>query len=62
MCFPDDDLTGDNGHGPDDVLYIGFIGQNAVPGGSANWQAGDRYTFEDSIKGLGDQLVAGLQG
>ena len=61
MCFPNDGLTGDNGHGPDDVLYIGFTGQDAVPGGSADWQAGDRWSFEASIKDLGDRLVAGLQ-
>ena len=62
MWFPDVGLAGDNGHGPDNVLYIGLIGQNDVPGGSANWPAGDRYTFEDSINEFGDQLVAGLQG
>ncbi|KAJ5469233.1 Endo-chitosanase [Penicillium diatomitis] len=61
MCYPNDGLTGDNGHGPDDVLYIGFTGSGAVPGGSADWQAGDRWTFEASIKDLGDRLVAGLQ-
>lgn len=61
MCFPDDDINGNNGHGPDDVLFLGFTGQDAVPGSSADWQAGDRDTFEASIKDLGDKLVAGLQ-
>ncbi|KAF7718842.1 Chitosanase [Penicillium ucsense] len=61
MCYPNDGLTGDNGHGPDDVFYIGFTGNGAVPGGSADWQAGDRWTFEASIKDLGDRLVASLQ-
>lgn len=61
MCFPNEGLNGNNGHGPDDVLYLGFIGQNAVPGSSANWKAGDRNAFEESIKKLGDKLVSGLK-
>lgn len=62
LCFPNDGLTGDNGHDPKDVLYIGFMGQQAVPGaGGANWSAGNTADFENSIKGLGDSLVAGLQ-
>ncbi|PWY87547.1 putative fungal chitosanase [Aspergillus heteromorphus CBS 117.55] len=60
LCFPGEGITGDNGHTADDVLYIGFEGQNAVPGSSADWTATDTQTFEDSIKSLGDQLVAGL--
>lgn len=62
MCYPNDGINGDNGHADDDVLYIGFTGQGAVPGSSANWKAGDRNAFEDSIKGLGDKLVSGLKG
>ncbi|KAJ5110399.1 hypothetical protein N7532_000934 [Penicillium argentinense] len=61
MCFPDDDTNGNNGHGQEDVLYLGFTGKDAVPGNDANWQAGDRNAFEDSIKVLGDKLVAGLK-
>ncbi|KAJ5949758.1 hypothetical protein N7454_001342 [Penicillium verhagenii] len=61
MCFPDDDINGENGHEADDVLYLGFIGQYAVPGESADWGGGDRDTFESSIKDLGDKLVSGLQ-
>ncbi|KAJ5771557.1 hypothetical protein N7520_002086 [Penicillium odoratum] len=61
MCFPDDDVNGNNGHDQDDILYLGFIGQNAVPGTSADWDGADRDTFEASIKDLGDNLVAGLQ-
>jgi chitosanase len=60
MCFPDDDINGNNGHGEEDVLYLGFTGKDSVPGSDANWQAGDRDAFEDSIKKLGDKLVAGL--
>ncbi|KAL7972228.1 glycoside hydrolase family 75 protein [Trichoderma sp. SZMC 28014] len=62
LCFPDDGLTGDNGHDPKDVLYIGFMGQQAVPGADgANWSAGNTADFENSIKSLGDSLVASLQ-
>ncbi|KAF3402049.1 Endo-chitosanase [Penicillium rolfsii] len=61
MCYPKDGLNGNNGHGPDDVLYLGFIGKGAVPGSSANWKAGNRNAFEKSIKALGDKLVAGLK-
>ncbi|KAJ5698037.1 endo-chitosanase [Penicillium macrosclerotiorum] len=60
LCFPDENLTGDNGHGDKDVLYIGFTGQDAVPGSTADWDAESSATFEDSIKTLGDQLVAKL--
>lgn len=60
MCFPDDGINGNNGHGEEDVLYLGFTGKNTTPGSSADWQAGDRNAFEESIKDLGDKLVAGL--
>lgn len=60
LCFPNDGLDGDNGHGPNDVLFIGFTGDAAAPGSSADWTASDTQSFEDSIKDLGDSLVAGL--
>ena len=61
LCFPDEGLNGNNGHGDKDVLYIGFTGEGAVPGAAgADWSAEDRMQFQDSIKGLGDRLVAGL--
>ncbi|RJE19078.1 Chitosanase [Aspergillus sclerotialis] len=60
LCFPDDNISGDNGHSGDDVLYIGFMGDDTVPT-NADWQAGDAQTFMDSIKEQGDQLVAKLQ-
>jgi chitosanase len=60
MCFPDEGLTGNNGHGPHDVLYLAFPGDEAVPGASANWQAGSREEFEASLAATGDALVAGL--
>lgn len=61
MCFPDDNINGDKGHGNDDVLYLGFTGKNAVPGSSADWKSGDRHAFEKSIMGLGDELVSKLK-
>ncbi|CAI7633077.1 unnamed protein product [Penicillium crustosum] len=60
LCFPKEDITGDNGHSEKDVLYIGFTGKSAVPGSKADWKAKDSKTFEKSIKSLGDKLVAGL--
>lgn len=53
-------MSGDNGHVGDDVLYIGFVGRKAVPGGRANWKAGSTWEFEESIRGLGERLVATL--
>jgi chitosanase len=60
MCFPNDGINGNNGHGEEDVLYIGFTGKNTTPGKNADWKAGNRDAFEASIKSLGDKLVAGL--
>ncbi|KAK7726715.1 hypothetical protein SLS57_003276 [Botryosphaeria dothidea] len=59
LCFPNDGITGDNGHGGKDVLYIGFTGSGTVPN-DANWKAGNARDFEKSIRTLGDKLVAGL--
>ena len=61
LCFPNENLSGNNGHDPKDVLYIGFTGNQAVPGKSgANWKAKNTADFEASIKALGDKLVASL--
>lgn len=63
LCFPDDGLTGDNGHDENDVLYIGFTGSSAstVPGANgATWDTEDPATFEASLKTMGDKLVAQL--
>ncbi|KAF4338636.1 chitosanase [Fusarium beomiforme] len=63
LCFPKDGLNGNMGHGPKDVLYIAFKGDEAVPGkNGANWKAKNRAEFSRSIKALGDKLVAKLQG
>ncbi|KAF4542709.1 uncharacterized protein LTHEOB_7439 [Lasiodiplodia theobromae] len=59
LCFPDEGLNGDNGHGDYDVLYIGFTGTGTVPD-DAKWSTSSREEFEDSIRGLGDSLVADL--
>ncbi|KAL7952688.1 chitosanase [Trichoderma compactum] len=62
LCFPNEGLSGDNGHDPKDVLFIGFTGSGAVPGKSgANWAAKNTNDFENSIKALGDKLVASLK-
>lgn len=61
LCFPDEGLNGDRGHDGKDVMFIGFAGDEAVPGqDGANWTAGSTEEFEESIRGLGDRLVAGL--
>ena len=61
LCFPNEGLSGDNGHDPKDVLYIAFPGDQAVPGkNGANWKASNAKAFEDSIKSIGDKLVATL--
>jgi chitosanase len=61
LCFPNDGLTGDNGHDEDDVLFIGFTGKDAMPSAQTKWNAGNAQAFEDSIKDVGDKLVAGLK-
>lgn len=61
LCFPNEGLNGNKGHGETDVLYIGFAGGQAVPGrNGARWTASSAQEFEDSIRSLGDRLVAGL--
>lgn len=61
LCFPSENLNGNNGHNQFDVMYIAFKGSSAVPGKKgANWNTKDTKTFEASIKALGDKLVAGL--
>lgn len=58
-CFGDS-INGNNGHEDTDVLYIAFAGDDAVPGSSADWTASSYDDFENSIKDLGDRLVASL--
>ena len=52
-------LTPNNGHYEHDVLYIAFKGPDAVHGpNGAFWGAPSKDFFEESIKELGEQLVA----
>ncbi|KAF2263008.1 glycoside hydrolase family 75 protein [Lojkania enalia] len=62
MCFPDGEITGNNGHSDHDVLYIAFEGDDAVPGATANWKAATREEFEASLAPVGDLLVRKLGG
>lgn len=62
LCFPDEDLNGNKGHGAFDVMYIAFKGKEAVPGKKgAKWNTQSKTDFEDSIRKLGDTLVAKLK-
>jgi len=58
-CFPNADISGDNGHQTPDILYIGFTGKSAVPGANgAKWDATSFADFEASLASIGDELVA----
>lgn len=57
LCFPDDGISGNNGHSDKDVMYIAFSGDDAVPGQSADWNAGSKEDFEASLAATGDKLV-----
>ncbi|KHO00593.1 chitosanase [Metarhizium album ARSEF 1941] len=62
LCFPDEGLNGNNGHDAQDVLYLAFPGAKAVPGkDEADWRANSTMAFMDSIKDLGNKLVAQLR-
>jgi hypothetical protein len=61
LCFPNSGLSGNNGYDGHDILYVGFIGNGTVPGkNGAKWNAKSGSEFEQSIKGIGDKLVANL--
>ncbi|KAI9764944.1 MAG: hypothetical protein M1840_007969 [Geoglossum simile] len=60
LCFPDEPISGDRGHGEHDVLYIGFTTDDAVDAESYNWLAKSAAEFEESIAELGSKLVARL--
>ncbi|KAL2819582.1 chitosanase [Aspergillus cavernicola] len=53
-------MDGNNGYDGEDVLYISFKGDGAVPGEAANWKAATYGDFERSIEDLGDELMSGL--
>lgn len=54
-------MNGNNGHSPNNVLYIGFPGSvaNTVKQ-QANWGAKNFDDFESSIRGVGDKLIKKL--
>lgn len=55
-------MNGDSGIDEDSILFVGFTGDEAVPGANgANWTATDFDSFEKSIEGLGTQLVGRIQ-
>ncbi|KAK0735218.1 fungal chitosanase of glycosyl hydrolase group 75-domain-containing protein, partial [Lasiosphaeria miniovina] len=57
-CYGNE-MSGADGYSADDVLYLAFIGPEAVPGAAgADWGAPDFHAFEQSIDALGDSLVA----
>lgn len=58
-CFGTE-MDADNGYSGEDVLYIAFAGDEAVPGDSAAWDAETYEEFEESIAELGDKLIAQL--
>lgn len=59
-CFGRD-MNGNNGYDGNDVLYLAFPGQDAVPGAAgAKWDAANFQEFESSISELGDRLMKRL--
>ncbi|KAH3907350.1 hypothetical protein HBI56_185100 [Parastagonospora nodorum] len=56
LCFPNEGLSGNKGHGAADVLYLAFPGAKAPA--NASWKANDAKTFEASLAAEGDKLVA----
>lgn len=55
-------INGDSGIDEDSIMFLGFTGDEAVPGpDGADWAAADFDTFERSIEGLGSKLVARIR-
>jgi chitosanase len=61
LCFPNEKITGNSGHGDRDVLYIAFPGKAAVPK-NAKWTAEDASIFEESLWDTGAPLLETLGG
>jgi chitosanase len=61
MCFPNEGLNGNNGHGTHDVLYLAFPGTEAVAK-NAKWGAKTAKEFEASLATIGDKLVQKIGG
>lgn len=56
-CFGKENINGNAGHDENDVLFLAFVGKDAVPGDSADWNTTSATKFADSIRGMGDKLV-----
>ncbi|WDK14992.1 fungal chitosanase [Colletotrichum graminicola] len=57
-CYGDV-INGNSGHDENDVLYIAFTGDEAVPGAQgAAWNATNYNDFESSITDLGNTLLS----
>ncbi|VUC22008.1 unnamed protein product [Clonostachys rosea] len=57
-CYGKNKVDGNTGHDDDDVLYIAFLGKDAVPGATgADWNATSYDEFQSSVQGLGDKLI-----
>ncbi|KAF7974240.1 hypothetical protein HWV62_13128 [Athelia sp. TMB] len=57
-CFPDDNISGENGHGASDVTYIVFTGADAVLPAAALTET--YITNFGTLKSMGDSLTAAL--
>ena len=61
-CYGKSQINGNSGHDANDVLYLAFVGKDAVPGTGADWGAANYTAFIRSIASLGDQLVERVGG
>jgi len=60
-CFGKQRINGNAAHDDNDVLFIAFPGEDAVPGpNGAKWDAKSFNEFEQSITDLGNKLIAKL--
>lgn len=54
-------VNGNQAHDDNDILYLAFTGQDAVPGADgAKWDAASFDEFEASLQAQGDRLIAKL--
>ncbi|TLS30594.1 hypothetical protein PpBr36_02522 [Pyricularia pennisetigena] len=62
-CYGSSEIDGDNGHSENDVLYLAFTGEEAVPGArGARWDASSFEEFESSLHPIGDSLIKRIDG
>ncbi|KAL8656627.1 MAG: hypothetical protein Q9226_002609 [Calogaya cf. arnoldii] len=54
-------INGNSGHDENDVLYVAFTGDDAVPGPRTKWDAKNFAEFEDSIEEIGNRLIRRLK-